>query len=424
MGEEAVLPTSSSGGEWMLPFATWARVHALARHGRSIRGIAHDLDLDRKTVRRALRQPQPEPYRRAVRPGLLVPHEAYLRVRAPEIAYNSVRLFQELQAQGYTGGYETVKRAVRPLRQAERVLAEATVRFETAPGRQAQVDWTSTWLWFPDGRRRVQAFVMVLGYSRCLYVEFAADQRLETLLRCHEHAFDWFGGLPEEILYDNPKTVVLHRNADGSQIEWHPVFWDFARYYGVVPRLCRLYRARTKGKVESGIKYVKRGFVLGRQGTDLGDWTAQAHTWIREVADQRIHGTTHEQPAARFAHERLRPRDSRPPFQLQTALVRTVARDCCVTVDTNRYSVPAAFIGRQVDVQYGPQETLCMYAQGQLIATHPRQVARYQSLVAPAHIAGLPGGPVLVSPKRLVAPFPEVEGRDLAIYDALAEVEA
>jgi hypothetical protein len=217
---------------------------------------------------------------------------------------------------------------------------------------------------------------------------------------------------------------VLRRNADGSQIEWHPVFWNFARYYGVIPRLCRPYRARTKGKVESGIKYVKRGFILGRQGTDLEDWTGQAHTWIREVADQRIHGTTHERPAARFAEERLRARDGRPPFQLQTALVRTVARDCCVTVDTNRYSVPAAFIGRQVEIQCGPQDTLHVYAQGQLIATHPRQAARYQSLVAPVHIAGLPGGPVMVPRPRLVAPFPDVEVRDLAIYEALAEVEA
>jgi transposase len=356
--------------------------------------------------------------------SLLAPHEPYLRVRAPELEYNSVRLFQELQAQGYSGCYETVKRAVRPLRQAERVLAEATVRFETAPGHQAQVDWTCTWLTFPEGRRRAQAFVMVLGYSRCLYVEFTADQRLETLIRCHEHAFDWFGGLPEEIVYDNPKTVVLRRNADGSHIEWHPVFWDFARYYGVVPRLCRLYRARTKGKVESGIKYVKRGFILGRQETDLGDWTEQAHTWTREVADQRIHGTTHERPAARFTEERLRPRDGRPAFQLQTALVRTVARDCCVTVDTNRYSVPPAFIGRQVEIQCGPQDRLHVYAQGQLIATHPRQAARYQSLVTPVHIAGLPGGPVVVPRTRIVVPFPDVEVRDLAVYEALAEVEA
>jgi transposase len=407
----------------MLPFATWVRVHALARHGRSIRGIAHDLELDRKTVRRALRQSQPELYHRAARMSLLAPYEAFLRVRAPELDYHSVRLFQELQGRGYTGGYETVKRAVRPLRQAERVLAEATVRFETAPGRQAQVDWTSTWLTFPEGRRRAQAFVMVLGYSRCLYVEFTADQRLETLIRCHEHAFDWFGGLTEEILYDNPKTIVLRRNADGSQIEWHPVFWDFARYYGVVPRLCRPYRARTKGKVESGIKYVKRGFSLGRVGTDVDDWTGQAHTWIREVADQRIHGTTHERPAARFAEERLRPRDSRPPFQLQTALVRTVARDCCVTVDTNRYSVPAAFIGRQVEVQSGPEDTLRVYTQGQLIATHPRQAERYRSLVTPTHFTGLPGGPVLVPRARIVTAFPDVEVRDLAIYEALAEVE-
>jgi transposase len=408
----------------MLPFATWAQVHALARHGRSIRGIAHDLALDRKTVRRTLRQSQPEPYRRAPRPLVLAPYAAHLRVRAPEIAYNAWRLFHELQARGFAGGYETVKRAVRPLRQAERVLAEATVRFETAPGRQAQVDWTSTWLTCPDRRHRAQAFVMVLGYSRCLYVEFTADQRLETLLRCHEHAFDWFGGLPEEIVYDNPKTVVLRRSADGSQIEWHPVFWDFARYYGVLPRLCRPYRARTKGKVESGIKYVKRAFVLGRAGTDLADWTAQAHVWIREVADQRLHGTTHEPPAARFAHERLRPREGRPPFQLQTALLRTVSRECCVTIDTNRYSVPAAFIGREVEVQHGPQDTLCVYAQGQLIATHPRQAARYQRLVEPAHLAGLPGSPALPSRFLPATPLPDVEVRDLAIYEALAEVDA
>lgn len=424
MGEEAIFPTSSSGGEWMLPFAAWARVHALARHGRSIRGIAQEMDLDRKTVRRALRQAQPVPYRRVTGPGLLATHEAYLRVRAPEIDYNAWRLFQELEARGYRGGYETVKRAVRPLRQAERVAAEATVRFETAPGRQAQVDWTSTWLTSPEGRRRAQAFVMVLGYSRAMYVEFTDDQRLETLLRCHEHAFDWFGGLTDEIVYDNPKTVVLRRNADGSQIEWHPVFWDFARYYGIVPRLCRPYRARTKGKVESGIKYVKRAFVLGRQGRDLEDWTAQAHRWIREIADQRIHGTTHEQPAVRFAQEPLRPRDGRPPFQLHTALVRTVARDCCVTIATNRYSVPAAFIGRQVEIQYGAQDTLCMYAQGQLIATHPRQQARYQALVTPLHIAGVPGGPVLVPRASRPAPFPEVEVRDLAVYEALVGVEA
>jgi transposase len=163
-----------------------------------------------------------------------------------------------------------VKRAVRPLRQAERLLEEATIRFETAPGRQAQVDWTSTWLPLPDGRVRAQVFVMVLGYSRAMYVEFTGNQRLETLLRCHEHAFDWFGGLTEEIVYDNPKTVVLERSADGSHIDWHPTFWDFARYYGYRPRLCRPYRARTKGKVESGVRYVKGSFIPGRVGGGPG----------------------------------------------------------------------------------------------------------------------------------------------------------
>ena len=102
------------------------------------------------------------------------------------------------------------------------------MRFETAPGRQAQVDWGSTWADIGGQRMRVQLLVMVLGYSRRLYVECTRDQTLGSLLACHQHAFDWFGGLTEEILYDNPKTVVLKRDWDGRVIEWHPQFWDFA----------------------------------------------------------------------------------------------------------------------------------------------------------------------------------------------------
>jgi transposase len=422
MGQEiALLSMPASGGDVVLPFDTWAEIKARARHGHSVRRIAREVGLHRETVRRVLRQAQPEPYRRSPRPSVLAPYAGFVQRRAPEIGFNAWRLLQELRRQGYPGGYEVVKRAVRPLRQAERLLEEATIRFETGPGRQAQVDWTSTWLPMPDGRMRAQVFVMVLGYSRAMYVEFTGNQRLETLLRCHEHAFDWFGGLTEEIVYDNPKTVVLGRSADGSHIDWHPTFWDFARYYGYRPRLCRPYRARTKGKVESGVRYVKGSFIPGRVGTDLEDWTAQAHTWIREVADQRLHGTTHARPVDRLAEEPLRPHRGHPPFQLQTRLVRTVARDCFVTVETNRYSVPAAFIGQEVEVQWGPAETLQIYAQGRCIATHPRLPARHQVLVEAAHLRGLPTGPdrVGLGPRRAMEL--EIEVRDLAVYEALAE---
>lgn len=422
MGNEiALLSMPVSGGETVLPFDTWAQVKARARDGHSVRRIARELGLHRQTVRRVLSQEQPELYRRAPRPSILAPYEALVQTRAPAIGYNAWRLFGELQAQGYAGGYEMVKRAVRPLRQAERLLEEATIRFETAPGRQAQVDWSSTWLPCPEGRVRAQVFVMVLGYSRSLYVEFTADQRLETLLRCHEHAFDWFGGLTEEIVYDNPKTIVLHRSADGSHIDWQPVFWDFARYYGYLPRLCRPYRARTKGKVESGVKYVKRSFIPGRTGTDLEDWTGQAQAWIREVADPRVHGTTHARPVDRFSDERLRLCDGRPSYQLQTRLLRTVARDCFVTVETNRYSVPAVFIGHEVEVQWGPAETLRIYAQGRCIANHLRHPGRHQLIVEPAHLVGLPTGPDCVGGRSRLALGMEIEVRDLAVYEALAE---
>jgi hypothetical protein len=184
-----------------------------------------------------------------------------------------------------------------------------------------------------------------------------------------------------------------------------------------------LHRLRGQAEVHAlADQWIRDAVVVVGDGDK--DWTAQGHRWIRDVADQRIHGTTHEPPAVRFAQERLRPRDGRPPFQLPTALVRTVARDCCVTVDTNRYSVPAAFIGREVEIQYGLQDTLRVYAHGHLIATHPRQTARYQALVTPVHIAGLPGGPVLVPRARIPGPLPEVEVRDLAVYEALAGVEA
>jgi Mu transposase-like protein/integrase-like protein len=273
---------------------------------------------------------------------------------------------------------------------------------------------------------------MVLGYSRRLYVEFTHDQRLATLLACHQHAFDWFGGLTEEILYDNPKTVVLKRDWDGRGITWHPQFWEFAQYYGFTPRLCRPYRAQTKGKVESGIKYVKRSFVHGRP---LPAWEAlnpAVQEWVLTVADQRCHGTTFRQPAEAFRAERLHSHLARPPYVLQTSLLRTVARDCLVTVETNRYSVPATYVGRTVEVQWGADATVQIYHQGVLIATHQRVKGQHQLCVDPAPYAALRGSASSPSASpadpglRLASwtgPFPDVETRPLAWYEALVRQE-
>jgi Integrase core domain len=326
-----------------------------------------------------------------------------------------------------------VKRAVRPLRAARDHLAAATLRFETAPGGQAQVDWGSTWAHLGVQRVRVQLFVMVLGYSRRLYIEVTRDQTLGSLLACHQPAFDGLGGLTEEILYDNPKTVVLKREWDGRTSEWHPQFGDFAHYYGFTPRLCRPYRAQTKGKVESGIKYVKRSFVMGRQFPAWDALNPMAQEWVMTVADQRMHGTIFRKPAEAFLEERLRSHHSRPPYHLHTVACRKVATDCLVTLETNRYSVPPAYVGRTVEVHRSPERAIQIYHQGPLIATPPRAHGQHQLCVDPVHYQALrqrlprpsagpdQGGTLALT--SWTGPFPEVAVRSLAWDEALVSQE-
>jgi transposase len=418
----------------MIGFDVWTEVHARARRGEAKQKIARELDLDRKTVRRILGQARPMPYQRQVRrPSLVVPYLDYIQRRVTEVDDNAYRIFQELQGRGYAGGYEMVKLAVRPLRVERDRQREATMRFETPPGHQAQVDWASVTTCIAGQRRRVHMFVMVLSYSRCQYFEFTEDETLATLITCHEHAFDWFGGLPEEILYDNPKTIVLRRDWQGRHITWNPQFWDFAHYYGFTPRLCPPGRAQTKGKVEAGIKYGKRAFVLGGAFASLADMNDQGHQWIRAVADQRVHGTTFQRPAERFREEPLRGHQGKAPYHLHTVLGRKVAQDCLVTVDTNRYSVPAAYVGRIVDVQWGPDATVQISHGGTLIATHPRAIGQHQLCIDPAHYHVLRSRRALSSPLHgPLSPltltsrpelFPEVEVRELACYEAFANQE-
>jgi transposase len=233
-------PNSLTREGEMSGFDLWTEIHARARRAEAKQQMARELGGERQTVRRLLTQERPMPYQRTVtRPSRVRLYRAYLQRRAPEVDDNASRIFPELKAQGY----EMVKLAGRPLRAERARLADATVRCETAPGRQAQVDWGSTWADIGGQRMRGQRFVMVLGYSRRLYGERTRDQTLGSLLACHQHAFDWFGGLTGAILYDNPKTVLLKRDGDGRVIEWHPQFWDFAQDYGFTPRLCRPYRA-------------------------------------------------------------------------------------------------------------------------------------------------------------------------------------
>jgi transposase len=397
----------------------------LRRQGLSVTAIGEITGFDRKTVRKYLLHPELEPrYNpRPGKPSLLEPFKPYIEERLAAGVWNAVVLTRELRELSYTGGYSTVKEYLQPKREAAQT--GAVRRFETPPGRQAQVDWGYLGTLAISGERhRMWGFTFTLGYSRMLMAEAALDQKLGTLLRMHEEAFRQLGGVPDEILYDRMKTVWTDIDERG-EIVWNPLFLDFARYWGFTPRLCAAYRAQTKGKVESGVKYLRRNFLcglLGKEPTGLEDLNAQMKLWVWTVANERVHGTTHEQPVARWAAERERMRriGNRPPYPYAEDEPRRVARDAYVSWQGSRYSVPWQFVGKDVWVceHAGRVE---IYSGAERIALHDR-AARHQVVTHAEHHRGIPlsggcGDKILV---HLRETAPVVETRPLAAYESLA----
>jgi transposase len=391
--------------------------------------IARRLDFDRKTVRRCLKQGAWQPYERSARTDtLLAEHAEFLRERAPQVSYSAQVLWQELRQRGFPGSYQTVKRFVRPLRTAEALAERASVRFETPPGHQSQIDWGAARVHFRHQPVLLHFFVLTLGYSRRHYMEPALNERVPQFLDAHERAFDHFGGHTREHLYDRPRTIC---SPDGSGgVVWNPTFQSFARYWGFEPRLCRPSRARTKGKVERGVKYLKRNFLAGRSFIDLQDTSEQWAQWNATVADLRVHGTTHQMPIERFADEaaQLMPRAARPGFKLEARFVRIVADDFLVSLDTNRYSVPFSLIGHTVEVERRDGQVRIHY-RGKLVATHAELPGRYGLVVVPEHGPGAVARNTRLrrasNPESPFAPTRgaiAVEQRDLATYDALVAV--
>lgn len=413
----------------MIREALWQEIHRLFAVERwSKAAIARTLDLDRKTVRTCLAQHEWTAYQRSAPPDtLLAAHRAFLEARAPAVGYSAQLLYQELtQRYGYTGSYETVKRFVRPLRAAEALAARAAVRFETPPGLQSQIDWGQALIPFRTGRAVRHLFVLTLGYSRRSFYLPCRDEQLPTFLDAHERAFDYFGGHTQEHLDDRPRTICWP-GGDGSVI-WNSTFKSFAQYWGFDPRLCRPYRAQTKGKVESGVKYFKRNFLPGREFVDDQHLSEDVLGWMTTIADQRIHGTTHQRPIDRFAEERehLLPTAQQPPFRLEATYPQVVAEDFLVSLDTNRYSVPFRLIGRTVEVQRREGRVVIRY-QGQLVADHAELPGHHQVRLLPEHgpgaVARTTRQPRLHAVDRAARlwSMPAVEIRDLAVYEACAQ---
>lgn len=224
--------------------------------------------------------------------------------------------------------------------------------------------------------------------------------------------------MPEEILYDNPRTIVLDRGTPNARI--NPKFEDFCRYYGYAPRLCRTYRAKTKGKVESGVKYVKRSFLPGQEFLSLEAANERVWDWIRNVADQRIHGTVHEKPAERFKRETLQSVAGKPPYLLQACQLRKVAADCLVSYETSRYSVPWKYVNQTVDIQDRSNGWLYIYHQGSLIAQHQKVERKHQVFMEPEHYRDILKKPAHREILNGSLVQPEVQVRSLQVYESLS----
>jgi transposase len=405
----------------------WCRIRALFEQGLSKSAIARELEIDLKTVRKWLCQTW-EPQKRE-RKWALDAYESFLRARAPEVGYNAAVLFRELEPQGYKGSYTALVKYIRPWRMEARQQQMATPRFETEPGRQAQVDWGSTKVWVGSARLTVHLFVMVLGYSRRIFVRGYLNERMSSLLDGHEAAFTHFGGRTETILYDNPRTIVQEKDETSGEVVWNRVFKDRMDFYGVEIKLCRYYRAQTKGKVESGVKYVKRNALIGRRFRDLDHLNEWLEEWSLTIADERVHGTTHERPSERFRRAEasaLIAVDLRPAPERERIEHRIVPRDTYVAVETNRYPTPVEWVGDQVEVR--------ILADQVIITNGAQEPLNYPRLKGKFSTASWDGAPrswagqrikSIVQPPGLDPAYPltigEVEMRPLAAYEALIQ---
>jgi transposase len=302
-------------------------LEVLRKHGTSIRGLAKASGRSRNTVRRYLRGGHAATIRRPAPKWSekLDPFKDYIVSRMKAAAPDRIPaavLFREIRERGYAGGETRVKQFVRGLAPAP--APEPTIRFETEPGWQMQADWATV----GRGVDKLKVFIATLGWSRAAYVEFCDDEKIETLIACHENALGAFGGVPAEVLYDNMRTVVLERNTYGRGVHrFHPGFLDYAGHAGFLPRLCQPYRAQTKGKVERFIGYLKGSFWVPfvasmRQAglrPDKHAANAAVARWLREVANARVHATTNAAPAERLVIEKPKLQPLSRPYTGQTS---------------------------------------------------------------------------------------------------------
>jgi transposase/predicted DNA-binding protein (UPF0251 family) len=357
--------------------------------GWRIETVARRYGVHHSVVRRALRDDAGE---RPAPTSALDPFKPYIVERLVELPQlTSVRLAEELRARGYSLGVAQLRRYVAQIRPPR--PRKAYLRIETDPGEQAQVDWGSFGhMRIGSGQRPLSVFSMVMSWSRALFIDFALDQQMETFLRMHRRALEYFAssdgrGVPKRIIYDNLKSVVLHHI--GSTVQFNPRFLAFAGHYLFEATAAPVRYPEFKGRVEASIKYIRHSFFYGRSFASLDDLRTQAAAWRDQVANERLHATTRERPSQRLLVERPRLRAlPEHPFDTDLVIPLIVSKEARVRLDTNTYSVPPEFVGKSVFLR-ADDTTVRVICDGVEIARHTRSWDRRRHVEDRAHVQKL-----------------------------------
>lgn len=366
----------------MIEYTTWCEIRRLTESGLSVPKIAEDLGLNPKTVLKWSRKENFAPRKAGVRSSKLDTYKPQILRMLDKHPYTAQQILREIRKQGYTGGRSILQEYVTRVRPAKK-KAYATLAF--APGECAQVDWGHAGsVRVGNTRRRLSFFVMVLGHSRMMYVEFTLSQQMEYFLAAHRNALEFFGGVPEKVMVDNLKSAVLEHPRGGVP-RYHPRYLDLAAHYGFEPRACNVRAPHEKGLVERAVSYVRDSFLNGLNAENFGPINPQARLWLDEVANLRIHRELAERPVDRFEAERkaLAPLPA-CAYDVGSSKVVSASSQFRVVLDTNRYSVPAEYAGRRLTMQTYP-ERVVFYHDHHLIAEHPRSYQRRQDVLNEDH---------------------------------------
>jgi transposase len=372
----------------MLSKEDFVTIQALVRRGVYLRDIAWKLRVHPKTVTRALKRgsaPRRAPRKRG---SVLDPYRDTVDRLLAEGVWNAVVILREIQEKGYRGGISILRDYIRP----KRVLRQgrATVRFETPPGKQLQNDWGQIQTVIGGRPTQVHFIVNTLGWSRRFHFWCTDCEDAEHTYEGLILSFEYLGGVTEEVLVDNQKAAVLE-NRPGKKPRFNERFLDLAGHYGFTPRACQPGRARTKGKDERMVGYIKGNFFVRYRAFD--SWAhlnQQAEQWLREEADRRVHGTVREVVSERFTRElpSLKPLPSRR-YDTSYLEVRQVSWDGYVEVRGNRYSVPDSLVGRTVTVRVSLEGELRVYDGEAVAASHRLRPAEEGWVTVPSHHAAL-----------------------------------